>query len=93
MPGVLICEAIAQTGAVLLLSREEYQGKIAYFGRMDKVRFRRKVVPGDTLDLAVEVLQIRGSAGRAKGTAHVNGELACSLELTFAVGDAPAKEE
>lgn len=92
MPGVLICECIAQTGAVLLLSKPEYKGRIAYFGRMDKVRFRRKVVPGDTLMTEVEVLQIRGSAGRARGKAFVGGELAVSLELTFAIGDAPEKE-
>lgn len=93
MPGVLICECIAQTGAVLLLSKPEYKGRIAYFGRMDKVRFRRKVVPGDLLETAVEVTQIRGNAGRAKGQAYVDGELAVSLELTFAIGEAPEKDE
>lgn len=92
MPGVLICECIAQTGAVLLLSKPEYKGRIAYFGRMDKVRFRRKVQPGDCLTTDVEVLQIRGSAGRARGKAFVDGALAVSLELTFAISDAPEKE-
>lgn len=87
MPGVLICEAIAQTGAYYVLSKPEYLGKIAYFGRMDKVRFKNKVVPGDTLRLEVTIGKVRGPVGFGEGKAFVGDKLCCSLELTFAVGD------
>lgn len=86
MPGVLIVEALAQVGAVALLSKEEYKGKIAYFGGINKAKFRRKVVPGDVIKLEVEMIKMKGPAGVAKGIATVNGEKACEAEMMFAVG-------
>ncbi|SHE72096.1 3-hydroxyacyl-ACP dehydratase FabZ [Clostridium fallax] len=86
MPGVLIIEALAQTGAVALLSIEENKGKIAYFGGINKAKFRRKVVPGDTLRLEVEIIKCRGMAGVGKGTAYVDGEKAAEGELMFVIG-------
>lgn len=86
MPGVLIVEALAQVGAVALLSKEEYKGRIAYFGGINKAKFRRKVVPGDVLKLEVEMIKMKGPAGVAKGIATVNGEKACEAEMMFAVG-------
>mgnify|MGYP001815833986 CR=1 FL=1 len=86
MPGVLIVEALAQTGAVSILSLEENKGKIAFFGGMDKVRFKRKVVPGDTLTLSVEIIKQKGPVGIGKAVAKVGDELAVSAELTFFVG-------
>lgn len=86
MPGVLIIEALAQAGAVALLKREEFKGKIAYFGGINNAKFRRKVIPGDTLKLEVELTKIRGSAGIGKGIAYVNSNKVCEAELTFMVG-------
>ena len=86
MPGVLILEAMAQVGAVIILSVEENKGKTAFFGGMDKVKFRRKVVPGDVLDLECEVIKQKGPIGVAKATAKVNGELSVSAELTVVIG-------
>lgn len=86
MPGVLIIEALAQAGAVALLSKPEFKGKTAYFGAMDKVRFRQKVVPGDTLSLEVEILKIKSVAGTGKGIAKVNGKKVAEAELTFMIG-------
>ncbi|MDI9470410.1 MAG: 3-hydroxyacyl-ACP dehydratase FabZ [Bacillota bacterium] len=88
LPGVLIVEAIAQAGAVLVLSRPENRGRIAYFGRIDKVRFRKKVTPGDELELSLRLLRLRGPVGTGAGEARVNGEVVASCELTFVVGDA-----
>ncbi|WP_423364708.1 3-hydroxyacyl-ACP dehydratase FabZ [Mycoplasma sp. P36-A1] len=85
MPGVLICEALAQAGAVLLLSREEYKGKIAYFAGMDKVKFKKQVIPGDTLILKVELIKLKGFIGIAKAEAFVEDKLVCSGELKFAI--------
>lgn len=85
MPGVLIIEAIAQAGAVAVLSLQQFKGKIGYFARIDKARFKRKVVPGDKLILEVELIKIRGNIGIGKGTAYVSGEKAAYTELTFAV--------
>lgn len=87
MPGVLICEALAQVGAVLLLSEKANQGKLALFAGIDKVRFRRKVVPGDRLDMLIEVMAVRGHIGKIKGTASVDGEIACEGEMMFALAD------
>lgn len=86
MPGVLIIEALAQAGAVALLSLADYQGKTAYFGALDKAKFRKKVVPGDTLMLEVEITKIKGPAGVGKGIAYVDGKKACEAELTFMIG-------
>lgn len=88
MPGVLIMEALAQVGAVALLGMEEYKGRIAFFGGMDGVRFKRQVVPGDVLRLEVEVIQFRGVVGKANGTATVDGKVAARGEMTFAIGPA-----
>jgi 3-hydroxyacyl-[acyl-carrier-protein] dehydratase len=85
MPGVLIMEALAQTGAVLLLSQEQFKGKLAYFAGMDKVRFKRQVIPGDVLRLEVELVQQRGAIGFASAKAYVGDQLAASGELMFAV--------
>ena len=83
MPGVLIVEAMAQAGAVALLSMEEFKGKTAYFGGIDKAKFRKKVVPGDTLVLEVELTKVRSSAGCGKGIAYVDGKKVAEAELTF----------
>ncbi len=85
MPGVLIVEALAQAGAVAILSLEEYKGKTAYFAGIDKVRFRRKVVPGDVLKLKVKIKKIRGTIGIGYGEAFVDENLACEGELIFAL--------
>ena len=86
MPGVLILESMAQVGAVIILSVEENKGKTAFFGGMDKVKFRRKVVPGDVLCLECEVIKQKGPIGVARATAKVNGELSVSAELTVIIG-------
>ena len=85
MPGVLIIEALAQTGAVAILSQPELKGKTAYFAGIDKARFKQKVVPGDVLTLETEIIKIKGPIGIGKAVARVNGKLACSAELTFAI--------
>ena len=85
MPGVLIVEALAQTGAVAILSQPEWKGKTAYFAGVDKARFKQKVVPGDVLTLETEIIKIKGPIGIGKAVARVNGKLACSAELTFAI--------
>ena len=87
MPGVLIVEALAQAGGVALLSMEAYKGKIAYFAAIDKVKFRRKVVPGDVLRLEVEFVKLKGPVGMGRGIAYVGDEKACEAELTFMVGE------
>ena len=86
MPGVIIIEALAQAGAVCLLSKDEFKGKIAYFGGIDKAKFRKKVVPGDTLRLEVELIKIRSMAGIGKATAYVGDKKAAEAELTFMIG-------
>ncbi|MEG0671792.1 3-hydroxyacyl-ACP dehydratase FabZ [Clostridium sp.] len=86
VPGVIIVEALAQVGAVALLSMDEYKGKIAYFGGINKAKFRRKVVPGDVLKLEVEIIKMRSGMGIGSALATVNGEKAVVAELTFAVG-------
>jgi 3-hydroxyacyl-[acyl-carrier-protein] dehydratase len=86
MPGVLIVEALAQTGAVAILSDERFKGKTAYFGGINNAKFRRKVVPGDVLRLETEILKIKGPAGFGKGIAYVGDKKACEVELTFMIG-------
>ena len=86
MPGVLIVEALAQVGAVAVLSLPENKGKLAFFGGIDKAKFRKQVVPGDRLRLETEIIKVKGPIGVGKATARVNGKLACSAELTFAIG-------
>lgn len=85
MPGVLIVEALAQVGAVALLSLPENQGKLAFFAGIDKVRFKRQVVPGDTLTLECEITKARASIGFGEARALVAGELACAGTLMFAI--------
>lgn len=87
MPGVLIVEALAQTGAVAMLLLEENQGKLAMFAGIDKCRFKRQVVPGDTLRLEVEINRIKGPIGKGTAKATVDGEVACSCEISFALVD------
>ena len=87
MPGVLILEALAQTGAVALLSDEAYKGKLALFGGIRSARFRRQVVPGDVLELKCEIISMKGPAGIGKAAAFVDGETAVSAELIFALAD------
>lgn len=87
MPGVLILEALAQTGAAALLSQEENRGKIAVFGGVRNCRFRRQVVPGDVLDLYCELTALRGSVGFGSVVAKVDGEIAAQGEITFAISD------
>lgn len=84
-PGVLMIEMLAQAGAVALLSMPENKGKIGLFGGIDKAKFRQQVVPGDTLNLEVEIIKLRGPLGIGKGIATVNGKKAVSCEITFAI--------
>jgi 3-hydroxyacyl-[acyl-carrier-protein] dehydratase len=90
MPGVKMVEALAQCGAVAVLSQEENRGKLALFAGIDDVRFKRVVRPGDVLTLECQVETVRGPIGRGKVSATVDGELAVRGTLTFAVGDAEA---
>ena len=87
MPGVLIVEAMAQVGAVGVMADEGYRQKLALFAGIDGVRFRRQVVPGDTLRMEVEITRLKGTIGRGNGSATVNGERVCEGELTFAFAD------
>lgn len=86
MPGVLIVEALAQVGAVAILSQPEWKGRTAYFAGIDKARFRRKVMPGDVLTLEMTVIKIKGPVGVGRALATVNGKVAAEAELTFAIG-------
>ncbi len=85
MPGVLIVEALAQAGAVAMLQKEENKGKIGFLAGIDSCRFKRQVVPGDTLMLEVEITRLKGPIGKGKAKATVNGELACEAEIMFAI--------
>ena len=86
LPGVLMCEAIAQLGAYVVLQDERFAGKIPLFGGIDKARFRRQVVPGERLDLRIDVGRMSARAGKASGTASVGGETACSADVMFVIG-------
>ena len=85
MPGVLILEALAQTGAVAILSLPENRGKTAYFAGIDKAKFKQMVRPGDTLELETTIIRSKGPIGVGEAIATVNGKLAAKAELTFAV--------
>ena len=87
LPGVLICEAIAQLGAAAVLADERYAGKLPLFGGLDKARFRRQVSPGDSLDLEIEMLRMSARAGKAKGRALLSGEVAVECEMLFVIVD------
>ncbi|MBQ9983160.1 MAG: 3-hydroxyacyl-ACP dehydratase FabZ [Lachnospiraceae bacterium] len=86
MPGVLQIEALAQLGAVAVLSMEENKGKIAYFAGIKDAKFKQKVVPGDRLDLECEIIKIKGPLGIGAVKASVNGKLACKAEISFMIG-------
>jgi len=86
MPGVLQIEALAQAGAVAILSMEKYKGKTPLFAGTNKVRFKSKVVPGDRLDLYCEIIKIKGPIGIGKGIASVDGKTVCEAEILFAIG-------
>ncbi len=87
MPGVLIIEALAQVGAIALLSQEELKGKIAFFGGINSCKFKRKVIPGDTLKLECRIIKQRGPIGIGEAIATVDGKVAAKAELMFAVGE------
>ena len=86
MPGVLMVEALAQTGAVAVLSLPDNKGKTAYFAAINSCKFKRKVVPGDRLRLECEIIKSKGPVGIGKATATVDGETAVVAELTFSIG-------
>lgn len=86
MPGVLIIEALAQTGAVAILSVPENKGKTAYFAGINSAKFKRKVLPGDVLTLETEIVKIKGPIGVGKAKATVDGKVAAIAELVFAIG-------
>jgi 3-hydroxyacyl-[acyl-carrier-protein] dehydratase len=88
LPGVLMCEAIAQVGALAVLADERFAGKLPLFGGLDGARFRRQVVPGDTLELSVELGRMSSRAGKGTGRARVGDALACECELMFVLVDA-----
>ncbi len=88
LPGVLMCEAIAQVGAIAILSDSKFANKLPLFGGIDSARFRRQVVPGDTLEMTVTLTQMSARAGKGAGVATVNGEVACKCELFFVIVDA-----
>ena len=89
MPGVLIVEALAQLGCAAMLVKEEYKNMIGLFAGIDSVRFKRQVIPGDKLDLQVELLKLKGPIGKFKGEAKVNEQLVCEAEVLFALAPRP----
>lgn len=86
MPGVLIVEALAQVGAVAILSQPEFKGKTAYFAAINSAKFKKKVVPGDVLRLETEIIKVKGPIGVGAAKAYVDDKLAVQAELTFAIG-------
>lgn len=88
LPGVLMLEALAQTGAIAALHDDRFTGKLLLFGGVDKARFRRQVVPGDTLTLEVTMGRLSARAGKGSGVASVDGETACAADLLFVIADA-----
>ncbi|MDD3337422.1 MAG: 3-hydroxyacyl-ACP dehydratase FabZ [Lachnospiraceae bacterium] len=86
MPGVLTIEALAQVGAVAILSLEENKGKIAFFGGINKCKFRGKVIPGDKVRLETKIIKRKGPVGVGEATASVDGKVVASAELTFMIG-------
>ena len=89
LPGVLMVEALAQMGGVGVLADPRFAGKLPLFGGIDRARFRRQVVPGDTLELEVELGRLSARAGTGHGRAHVGGENACEVDLLFVFADQP----
>jgi len=92
MPGVLIVEAMAQVACALFLSKPEAKNKLAFFMGMEEIKFRKPVVPGDRLELKIEILQMRSRFGKAKGEAFVEGQLVTEATFTFAIVDKEAAE-
>ena len=92
MPGVLIIEALAQAGAVAILSLEENKGKTAYFGGIQSAKFKKKVVPGDVLILETEIIKQKGPVGMGRAVASVEGQVAAQAELTFVVSKQSREE-
>ena len=90
LPGVLMCEAIAQVGAIAVLSDPRYAGKLPLFGGLDGARFRRQVQPGDTLEIQVQMTKLSARAGKGSGKALLNGQVACECDLMFVLADASA---
>ena len=86
MPGVLILEALAQMGAICILSMEDFKGKIGFLVGADKVRWKKQVMPGDKLELEIEIIKLRGSIGVGKGKATVDNKIVCEGEIMFAIG-------
>ena len=87
LPGVLMCEAIAQVGAIAVLTDTRYAGKLPLFGGLDSARFRRQVEPGDELELRVELVRMSARAGKGRGSATLRGQTACECELMFVLVD------
>ncbi len=88
LPGVLMIESLAQVGAAAVLKDDRYTGKLPLFGGVERARFRRQVVPGDVLELELEVTQLSARAGKGSGRATVDGQLACQADLLFVIVDA-----
>jgi 3-hydroxyacyl-[acyl-carrier-protein] dehydratase len=88
LPGVLMCEAIAQVGAIAVLTDTRFAGKLPLFGGIDSARFRRQVVPGDRLELSVTLGRMSARAGKGSGRALLDGKVACECELMFVLADA-----
>ena len=88
LPGVLMVEALAQIGAIAVLLEPRYAGKLPLFGGIDKVRFRRQVEPGESLELRMEMGRLSARAGKGHGVASVDGQLACEVDLLFVIVDA-----
>lgn len=86
MPGVLMVEAMAQAGAVIILSLDENKGKTAYFAGIDKCKFKKKVIPGDTIEIFCEIIKQKGPIGIGRAVATVDGKVAVQAELKFALG-------
>lgn len=86
MPGVLIVEAMAQTGAVAILCQDEHKGKTAYFAGISSAKFKKKVTPGDVLMIETQIVKVKGPIGVGKAVATVDGKVAAMAELTFAIG-------
>ncbi|MEO5679366.1 MAG: 3-hydroxyacyl-ACP dehydratase FabZ [Acidimicrobiales bacterium] len=89
LPGVLMVEALAQVGALALLTDERFAGKLPLFGGIDKARFRRQVVPGETLEMEVTMGQMSNVAGKGQGIATVDGQRACQVDLLFVLAPHP----
>ena len=87
MPGVLIVEALAQVGAVAILTEEENKGKIVFFGGIKNARFKKQVIPGDVIEMECELTERKGPVGYGKAVAKVDGKVAVTAELTFAIGN------